>query len=540
MAKLRASVRFPRDIALGAALLLTACSSGSGAPAGGGNNNTGGTPPPPPTGFAVFTSSRTIANVYEPWIASYDGADLRPFGAVLPDGGAVIDWGARLSADERHLAVVTEGAGALHYAVLDLVTGTAVTLPFADAPILAAFRPYFVFSPDGTRLLLTRLDYGLGKTKGYVMDADGTNLLELPFGADHHSAGLWSPTSEYFVCAVQREAPLENGFYLFRADGSTVLDLIPPIGEHRHASRKAWSADGSRLSFEVGATPVGGGDPFSQVWVYDIGTMVLAEASPASLATRNHGLSAGGATVAWSRLDASGTRRDLYVGAAVGGGGTLIGLDSNYEIEWAPVGDHLAYRTFDAATSTIRLHASDSAGTTRRLDVQAANGQSTEAMRWAPDGRWLAFSVRYPAGQSALWVVDVEAPDPAVRLTDSMVYVDGRLPRWSPDGRWLYAFETDALTQREELHAWPTGDWAAMRSLGEAEPGSVRVLGGPSFAEPFDPTPDSRGVVWRRRAAGATQVDILYGRPDDPGNARILSSAPAVAGLGAVRQVFAR
>ena len=74
MAKLRASVRFPRDIALGAALLLTACSSGSGAPAGGGNNNTGGTPPPPPTGFAVFTSSRTIANVYEPWIASYDGA----------------------------------------------------------------------------------------------------------------------------------------------------------------------------------------------------------------------------------------------------------------------------------------------------------------------------------------------------------------------------------------------------------------------------------------------------------------------------------
>ncbi|MCA8948779.1 MAG: PD40 domain-containing protein [Planctomycetes bacterium] len=534
-----ACIRLPRDTLFCAVTLLAACSSGSGAPAGGGNNNTGGTPPPP-TGFAVFTSSRTIANVYEPWIASYDGQDLRSFGAVLPDGGAVIEWGARLSADGRHLAVVTDGAGALHYSVLDLVAGTAATLPFADHTQASGFRPFFAYSPDGARLLLTRMDDLLGKSVAYVMNADGSNLLELSPGIDQRTAGSWSPTSEYFVCHVSREDPLEGSFYLFRSDGSTALDLMPAVGVHRAVRRPAWSADGAKLSFEFAATPVGGGDDFSQVWVYDVATALLAEASPASPATRNLGLSADGATVAWSRLDGTGFQHDLYIAPTVGGGGTLIAFDATRELEWAPAGDHVAYTTFSAATSTTELHVSDSAGATRRLDVQVTNGQRADEFRWSPDGRWLAFAVRYATGQPVLWVADVTTPGPAVRLTDSVVRVGGRLPRWSPDSRWLYAFETNAATQREELHAWPAGDWAAMRSLGEAVQGSTVITGGPFFSEPFDPTPDSRGVVWRQRAAGAVQVDILYGRPDDPGNARVLSSAAAAAGLGAVRQAFAR
>ncbi|MCA8948780.1 MAG: PD40 domain-containing protein [Planctomycetes bacterium] len=525
-----------RHVALCAGLLLAGCSSGSGAPAGGGNNNTGGTPPPP-TGFAVFSSDRANAGVFEPWIASYDGADLRALGALLPDDGATVEWGCRLSSDGRHLAAVTAAFGEHHYTVVDVEAGTARTLPFVD--FVPTNGAYFTFSPDGERLLLTRKD-GAGDLRSHLMDADGSNDAELTFGAAQTTVGSWSPTSEHFLCRVRPEQPAEESLYLCRKDGMIALDLMPAIGQARNSQHYTWSADGSRLAFEFGSEPSGGGDPRNQLWLYDPATTTLeAKTSPVE-GLANHGLSADGATVAYSHLGAGANRTELYVTSTLGGAAIFVAFDPTGAVEWAPAGDHLAFFTFDAVTSTQALHVADSSGATRRLDGMLTSGQFVTEMRWSPDGRWLAFVADLQLPRREIWVADVTAPDPPVLVADGASFGDGRRLCWSPDGGWLYAIQRDLATQRDELHAWPAGDWAAVRSLGDAVPGSLVNAPGPFVSAPYEPTPDSLGVVWRRPVAGTSQVDVLYGRPDDPGGARVISSATLPASGGGVRQLFAR
>jgi Tol biopolymer transport system component len=112
-----------------------------------------------------------------------------------------------------------------------------------------------VWSPDGKRLLFTRLGKDLG-TGLCVADADGTNLRSLLKRNDYVMVmGAWSPDGKRLAYAVpsddpdRREngGPNEAGLFLAQADGSQPKRVAGGPSEVTYGVK--WSADGRRLYF---------------------------------------------------------------------------------------------------------------------------------------------------------------------------------------------------------------------------------------------------------------------------------------------------
>jgi dipeptidyl aminopeptidase/acylaminoacyl peptidase len=94
-----------------------------------------------------------------------------------------------------------------------------------------------VWSPDGKRLLFTRLLEEARRCSLCVVDADGTNERELIRDA---TMGAWSPDG-------QSLAYLRGGLYIAPADGSKARWLAGRRDEEQLGLR--WSTDGKRLFF---------------------------------------------------------------------------------------------------------------------------------------------------------------------------------------------------------------------------------------------------------------------------------------------------
>jgi Tol biopolymer transport system component len=94
-----------------------------------------------------------------------------------------------------------------------------------------------VWSPDGKRLLYTRLLEEGHRSSLYVMEADGTNGRELIKDA---IMGAWSPDGRFL-------AYIGSGLYIARVDGSNARWLAGRRDETQLGLR--WSADGKRLFF---------------------------------------------------------------------------------------------------------------------------------------------------------------------------------------------------------------------------------------------------------------------------------------------------
>jgi hypothetical protein len=120
-------------------------------------------------------------------------------------------------------------------------TGAPEQLTDGDANDRAA-----AYSPDGTMLAFdSKRD---GKTRIYVMDADGSNVHRLTDGADDWGA-TWSPDGKWIAYKSAFGPPgSEEQIMVMAADGSARRQLTSGPGGHTEPS---WSPDGSRIAFEV-------------------------------------------------------------------------------------------------------------------------------------------------------------------------------------------------------------------------------------------------------------------------------------------------
>lgn len=107
----------------------------------------------------------------------------------------------------------------------------------------AGFDEHPAWSPDGTKIA-----FSTGSGAVYVVNSDGTNLVNLTTGTDFAGGPAWSPDgtriaySGYFHSLDQ----FHGDIYVMNADGSGKSRLTTDIGSE---AAPAWSPDGSQIAF---------------------------------------------------------------------------------------------------------------------------------------------------------------------------------------------------------------------------------------------------------------------------------------------------
>jgi PKD repeat protein len=99
-----------------------------------------------------------------------------------------------------------------------------------------------IWSPDGSQIaFVSDRD---GNAEIYLMNADGSSLLNLTNSGSNDTAPAWSPDGSQIAFVSDRDGNAE--IYLMNADGSSLLNLT---NSGSNDTAPAWSPDGSQIAF---------------------------------------------------------------------------------------------------------------------------------------------------------------------------------------------------------------------------------------------------------------------------------------------------
>ncbi len=290
-----------------------------------------------------------------------------------------------------------------------------------------------------------------------ALAAGGTGLAVWAFrpGPSPEPAG---PPGEIIAFAAPSER-FRWEIVTMRTDGterSVLTGSVPGDGGH-----PSWSADGSRIAFEVhtqGEEPESG-----EVNIY----VVDADGSSARPLTTDGRSS----SPAWSP-DGSGIayvhstpegNSDIYVMAPDGSDRVRVTDDPALDLSpaWSPDGSRIVFESNRRGNPEIYAMDVDGTGLTRLTENPGFDG----APAWSPDGSRIAFSS--DRGGPGIFVMQADGTDPH-RLSHEPV-VGPLDPAWSPDGSRL-AF----ASSRHGLHTTAlyvldvaTGDSRAITDEGD-------------------------------------------------------------------------
>ena len=141
------------------------------------------------------------------------------------------------------------------------IAGSAVD-PVHPVTHAVLYRPgderYPTFSPDGTKIAFRAgadLVEGNGDEEIYVMNADGTNVVQLTSNADFDSAPAWSPDGKQIAFENAPAAtldpssgaePEQKDIYVMNAAGTNVRRLTDTPGKDEGP---VWSPDATKIAF---------------------------------------------------------------------------------------------------------------------------------------------------------------------------------------------------------------------------------------------------------------------------------------------------
>lgn len=242
------------------------------------------TPVPTPTefaggGFIVFTSNRAEDGTFNLWRMDTDGSNLAQittdfgeavFADISPDGSriafssmdtdtwliyltdadgsnleqftdfssAVSDWspdgnGLIFNSDHDDEPVDTPDIWAMN------LDGTGL-VELLDEPPTADFNPQW--SPDGSQVLF--VSDRTGNFDLFVMDADGSNIVQLTDDPGRDFEARWSPDGGRIAFASDRAGTQD--IWLMEADGGNLVQLTDFAGIQ---DDPAWSPDGQYIVF---------------------------------------------------------------------------------------------------------------------------------------------------------------------------------------------------------------------------------------------------------------------------------------------------
>lgn len=232
------------------------------------------------------------------------------------------------------------------------------------------------WSPDGERIAFMSNRDGR-QVDVYLIDTDGTDLLNLSDHPDNNTAPAWSPDSRRVMFSLERWGPDYSAhIHIVGTDGSDLHSISEGQLGYMYP---AWSPDGSQVAFVL---------RYLDTWDGDLYVMNADGTSIRSLTT------------------------------------TLNNMEANPS--WSPDGRYIAY---DAGTDSGRqVFIVDAAtGDIRQVTHTSYNVQPA----WSPDGTRLAFASARD-GNDEIYVLDLDAPDDS--HAHRMTYHPGRdmWPAWAP------------------------------------------------------------------------------------------------------------
>ena len=281
----------------------------------------------------------------------------------------------------------------------------------------------------------------------FVMDLDGSNLVNLTNHPADDTYPTWSPDENYIAFTSTRDSPHPE-IYVMHADGSNPVRLTNnSVGEHH----PAWSPDGSKIAFAAPApgeeldgeeiyvmNPDGSNrtrltdDPLSSPW----------SAWPA--------WSPDGSQIAFTSLVPPGHTRIRIMNAD---GTNVTNLIDNHlggsDVggAWSPDGSQFAFLSDrhlspTTAQKDVYVANSDGSNATRITDDPMPVWDSSAPVAWSPNGTWIAMHSLSEANDQDIYVMTPDGSS-SFNLTQS-AYVD-RSPAWSPRASSQEPFAVPAL-----------------------------------------------------------------------------------------------
>lgn len=179
----------------------------------------------------VFLSFRTgFAQIYG---MDADGSDMT---AISNEPTAQYD---RLEVSRSTGRILYRKSGGATPSGVYWTDGSRIAGPLPDA---SEYR----WSPDGSRLAFTNNTEAEPARHVFVVNADGSGLLQLTEGAESDAAPAWSPDGTKLVFQRNLAGSPESQLYLINVDGTALTPLAA-------GAMPSWSPDGSRIGFLTGS-----------------------------------------------------------------------------------------------------------------------------------------------------------------------------------------------------------------------------------------------------------------------------------------------
>ncbi len=307
---------------------------------------------------------------------------------------------------------------------LVVTTPTVPLTPWAPLPVCTPLTPQ-AGRVTGLRERIAFQSTRDGVPQIYLMDADGSNIVQLTDGPGVHRDPAWSPDGERIAFAS--ETGLEVDIYVMDADGSNVVRLTEhPARDHE----PTWSPDGAHIAF----TSDRDGNP--NIYIMDADGSNLALLNDHPLHDELPDWSPDGCRIAFVSDRDHLPDTHIYLINVDGSNITQLTDDASMDFQpkWSPDGTRIAFwsipTTEGAGWHNVFVMNEDGSGKVQLTNGACPRDDLVWFGRLANIAFWRVPSTEVRGAHSG-YVMDRQGSGDLPLTSESC---GGHSPIWSPDG----------------------------------------------------------------------------------------------------------